>query len=94
MDAEIEIRRGKEAERLLTEPLLLEAFEVIEKEFTEAWKSSPAKDPAGRENIWLSLKLLHRVKLHLESVAVTGQMAKKSLAQQAREWVGQSASMP
>lgn len=94
MDAAIEIRRGVEAERLLSEPLLLEAFATIEQEFTDAWKASPARDPEGREKLYLSLKLLARLKAHIESVATTGKMAKKSLSQSARESLGLSASQP
>lgn len=94
MDAEIEIRRGIEAERLLSEPLLAEAFATIEQEFTDAWKASPARDPEGREKLWMSLKLLARVKAHMESVATTGKMAKKSLGQAALESLGLKPSLP
>lgn len=94
MEIEQEVRRGAEAERLLAEPLLIEAFATIEQEFTDAWKASPARDEAGRQSIWLSLKLLHRVKAHLESVVDTGKLAKKSLAQSVLESTGQRPWLP
>lgn len=85
MTPEMEARRGEEARQLLEHPLLIEAFEVIEKEVTEQWQTSPARDVEGREKLWLSLKLLQRVRKQLEHVIETGQVAKATLAQQAVE---------
>lgn len=78
---EHEIQRGKDAEYLLQHPLLVEAFEVIEKEVTEQWQNSPARDVEGREKLWLSLKLLNRLQAQIKSVVETGQVAQATLAQ-------------
>jgi len=85
MTPEEESRRGDEAARLLQHPLLIEAFELIEQEYTEQWKNSPARDEDGRQSIWLALKNLHKVKGHLEYTMETGKVAKASLLQQAAE---------
>lgn len=79
MTPEQEIQRAQEAERLLAHPLLIEAFETIEKEVIEKWKQSPARDGDGREKLWLTLKLLHRVRTHLESVVSSGKLAQMKL---------------
>lgn len=83
-----DISRAMEAERLLAHPLLKEAFTTIQDEVTERWQNSPANDADGREKLWLSLKLLSRVRLHLESVVTNGQMAQATLREQAQSLAG------
>ena len=79
MTPEQEVRRGEQAVAVIESPIFIEAFDAIEKELTQAWQDSPARDSEAREKIWLSLKLLNRVKLQMVSVATTGQMAKQSI---------------
>ena len=81
MDAEHEIIRGRDAQALIQHPLLVEAFEAVESEVMELWKLSPERDRDGREKLWLSLKLLQKVRSQLESVIQTGQVAEVTLAQ-------------
>lgn len=81
MSPEEELQRGHEAERLLAHPLIKEAFETIEKEVIERWQNSPAADANGREKLWLTLKLLTRVRTHLESVMASGKLAEATLKQ-------------
>ena len=78
---ELEIQRGRDAELLLQHPLLQEAFEVIEREVTEQWQNSPARDVDGREKLWLTLKLLKQVRHQIVSVVETGQVAQATLVQ-------------
>lgn len=87
---EQEIHRGEQAARLLNEPLIAEAFATIEQELTEQWQNSPARDQEGREKLWLSLKLLHRVRGHLTNVMETGQIAQATLAQRVGQKLRQS----
>lgn len=91
MTLEQEKRRGEDAKRLLEEPLLVEAFEHIKQELTQAWTESPARDVEGREKTWLMLKLLGRVRGHLESVMANGTMAKATLLERARK-IGRTTS--
>lgn len=49
-------------------------------EITQQWASSPAKDAEGRERLWVMLKLLDRIEGHIKSIAETGKMAKKQIA--------------
>lgn len=78
---ERDIFRGEQAARLLSDELLLDAFATIEREYTDQWLQSPARDTDGRERLFLMVKTLHRLKLELQCVLETGQTAKMSLAQ-------------
>lgn len=80
MTEDEEVRRGYEAQRLLENPLFIEAFKTIELELLTAWHESPAKDETGRERLWVMTNLLNRVESHVKSVALTGELAKKSIA--------------
>lgn len=88
MELEQEERRGRQADELLGHPLFVEAFDTITKEIEQAWKDSPARDVAGREKLWIMFQMLSRVKSHIQSVSLTGQMARKTL----RERLGLSVS--
>jgi hypothetical protein len=70
-----EIRRGRHAQQLLEDDLFREAFRVIREEMLRAWEESPARDVEGRETLYLSLKMLERVRGYLQEVAATGQLA-------------------
>ena len=78
---ESDILRGERARQLLEEPLLVEAFALIEQEYTKAWQDSPARDNEARELLYLSLKNLRKVQGHLLQVMDSGKMAKATLAQ-------------
>lgn len=80
---EIEILRGKDAEQLLANPLLIEAFEIIERDIIQKWQTSPARDEKARETLYLSQLLLQRLASQLRLVVETGQIAQASLAQRA-----------
>ena len=69
--------REEHAKRLLTDPLFVEAFEVLEKNLQNSWSASGVSETEAREQIWLSLRLLERIRLHLTSIVETGDMAKK-----------------
>lgn len=86
MTPEEEVQRGLDAERLLREPLLVEAFEILETEYTRAWQTSPVRDVDGREKLFLTQLMLTRVKDHLRIAMQDGQLAqKRSLADRARQ---------
>ena len=84
--------RGQKAKALLDNPLLKEAFESIEAELIEAWKTNGASmtqpddrmtrqlGPEGRERAWQSYQMLMKVKAHLERVVLNGKTAGTILA--------------
>ena len=74
MDRELREARAK---ALLSDELLNEAFDTLAKDITDAWDSTGIHDTEARENLWPSLRLLERIRLHLTSIIQTGEMAKK-----------------
>jgi|TARA_R100001086_G_scaffold247230_1_gene180958 hypothetical protein len=69
-------QREEQAKRLLNDPLLVEAFTELEQNLKNTWTFSSVGDIEAREQVWLSLRLLERIRLHLTSIVETGEMAK------------------
>lgn len=76
---EEEIQRADRAAQLLAEPLIADTLALIEQEYIEEWKNSPARDVDGREKLWLMVKTVRKFQSELESVIATGQIAKHRL---------------
>lgn len=92
MKLEEELQRGQMAEYLLSHPLFVESFDLIEKEVMEEWKNSPSRDADGREKLWTMMKLLQRLKANIQTVAETGKLAEMSLMQKAKQAAGMNYS--
>lgn len=87
MTTDEEIRRGHEAERVMREPLLTEAFEVIEAGIVEAMKRCKLGDEKTQHELVVMLQLHSRVRGFFKDCMVTGRMAqiqKETLAQKAK----------
>ena len=69
--------REEQARSLLNDKLYNEAFDQLAEDLHNTWYNSSVKDVEGREQSWLSLRLLERLRLHLTSIIETGEMAKK-----------------
>ena len=69
--------REEHAKRLLSDKLFVEAFDTLEKNLLDTWTHSSVDDVDSREQCWLSLRLLERIRLHLTSIIETGNMARK-----------------
>lgn len=67
--------RGEQARQVLENPAFARAFDAIEQEHIEAWKNSPARDPDGRETLWMTVKLLHKLRSTLEAAMTDGRLA-------------------
>lgn len=85
--------RGQRAAELMEDPLMVEAFTILQERFQTEWVNSPARDTEGRERLWLMQKLLTNLKGHIEEIMRTGQMASIQLeqhrtrTQKAKEWL-------
>lgn len=77
-----EATRGQRALELMADDLMVEAFGILNTRLTEEWASSPVRDTAGREQIWLMQKLLKSVEGHLSEIAQTGKLAALQLEQE------------
>ena len=69
-------QRGNAAARILDDKVFIEAWDLIRKEILIGWEHSSDQDIQTREELWLSLKLLSRLKSHFESIVTTGKMDK------------------
>ena len=76
MEVKKEMQRGEEAEQLLRNELLQEAFEMVETGIIEQWKSAPIRDIQGQHELKLMLKLLGDVRGYIKEVANTGKLAR------------------
>tara|TARA_R110001599_G_scaffold321014_1_gene531526 strand:- start:80 stop:319 length:240 start_codon:yes stop_codon:yes gene_type:complete len=70
-------QREQQATRLLNDPLYNEAFDLLAENIHNTWISTSIDETEAREQAWLSLRLLERIRLHLTTIIETGEMAKK-----------------
>ena len=68
--------REEKAQRLLNDPLFIEAFEVLKKDLMVRWQHSGSTDLEARESIWLAMRLLDKIHGHVTSIIETGHMNK------------------
>lgn len=73
-------RRGERAQAILEDALFVEAHAAIRDRLIAEWEAAPARDAEGRERLWMMVKLLERVRGHMQEVMTTGKLAAKSLA--------------
>tara|TARA_R100000458_G_C8275189_1_gene250185 strand:+ start:102 stop:338 length:237 start_codon:yes stop_codon:yes gene_type:complete len=69
--------REEHAKSLLNDPLYNESFDQLAESIYNTWANSSVQDVESREQCWLSLRLLERIRLHLTSIIETGEMAEK-----------------
>ena len=70
-------QREEQAKRLLNDPMYNEAFDSLGENIFNTWAHTSVNDVESREQCWLSLRLLERLRLHLTSIVETGEMAEK-----------------
>jgi len=73
-----EQNRGERAKALMRDPLVLEAFDVLEERYIEAWKDSSSSQDE-RETLFQMYQALMVVRGHLIEVIQTGDLAKLEL---------------
>ena len=75
MDQLTEVKRGEEAERLLANPLMVEAFEKTRGSILEAMNKSAFGDQSTHHHLVIALQLLSQIEKALRDTATTGKMA-------------------
>ncbi len=75
----IDARKGQEAKDLLENPILVEAFSVLEREYLKAWRQSKPADQEERERLWLAVGILEEIQRHLRIAVENGAMAKRDI---------------
>jgi hypothetical protein len=68
--------RERRARSLIEDPLLNEAFDTLKEDLMNRWTHSGSTDLEARESIWLAMRLLDRIRGHINSIVETGHMAK------------------
>ena len=70
-----EQQRGRLAQSALSNPVYLEAWASLRKDWLQAWEHSPARDIEAREKLWQAIQILGKVQASMEQVMNTGEMA-------------------
>lgn len=87
---------GAKAREVLENDAFIGAFEQIEQEIVEQWKTAPLRDTAGREKLHQFLTMLNKVKTCLTATMETGKLAaldleyKQTLLERAKGAIWQS----
>ena len=79
MDKRNRVQRGKDAERVVMDPALLEAFADLEQQYTNEWKSSKVDDMVNREQAYARVTALTDLKRQLQSYVDDAKIANKQL---------------
>ena len=79
MDKRNRVQRGKDAERVVMDPVLLEAFADLEQQYTNEWKSSKVDDMVNREQAYARVTALTDLKRQLQSYVDDAKLANKQL---------------
>jgi hypothetical protein len=79
MDKRNRVQRGKDAERVVMDPVLLEAFADLEQQYTNEWKSSKVDDMVNREQAYARVTALTDLRRQLQSYVDDAKIANKQL---------------
>jgi hypothetical protein len=80
MNQTSDIARGERARAILDDPLVAEAFSVLERECIDEWRRAPARDMEGRERLWTMLRLVEKLRAHFTSLIEAGRLADSRIA--------------
>lgn len=75
-----DINRAKQAEALINDPLLNEAFDKLRELYVEELLGSAAADATRREKLYLAARIVPAVRKNLETILMNGSIAAKQLA--------------
>lgn len=75
MNLDKEISRGIQAERILNDPIYVEAMDKVRNGILNAIVDAPIRDREGVHELKLMLKLLKDVDMNIREVVQTGKMA-------------------
>ena len=78
MDKQIIIAKAHQADRLLKDELLIEAFETIEADIYLEWRTTPIGDEKQRHDLFHTLKGLERLKARLQKFIDDGAIASRN----------------
>lgn len=78
------IDRASKAQRLLSDPLYVEGFELTRQAIFEKIEQTPVRDTEGLSQLRLCLKLLNDVRANLDKAVSDGKVAQFRIDEQQR----------
>jgi len=78
--------RGIRAEELLNNSLLQEAFQYLESEYLQAWRSTKVRETESREKLWQAIQILGIIQEHLRLHVTNGRIAAGDLRRLSAEF--------
>lgn len=90
---EARIYDGDRAREIIENEVFQAVWADIEKEWTDAWMNSPARDEAGREKLYQYVMTLRKLKAQITTTLETGKLAmldlqhKQTLADRAKDGI-------
>ena len=79
MEKDKQIREGKRAEQLLTDPLLKTAFEDLLEIYKQEIFNTKFAESEKRTYLWVAYNLVDKIKGHLQSIMTSGKLTQKEL---------------
>jgi len=73
------VAKAQRAQELLDNELLIEAFAMLEENYTSAWRVTTIDDVAGREKLFLAINIVAKVRNHLSATVSNGKLAQAEL---------------
>jgi hypothetical protein len=77
MTLDEEIRRGHEAARIMSDPLLVDAFKAMDEHILTAMKRCAVADVTTQHELVLTMQLVEKLKHHINTHIQTGELAKE-----------------
>ncbi len=74
-----DLARATRAQSLLSNDLLVDAFNGLEEAYTAAWRATTIDDVSGREKLFLAINVVGKVKDHLNAIVANGKIAQAEL---------------
>ncbi len=71
--------KATQAQHLLENEILIEAFTGLEDAYINAWRASIITDINAREKLFLAINVVGKVREHLQAIVANGNLAKKEL---------------
>ena len=79
MDKDKQIRQGKQAERLLSDPLLKQAFEDLLELYKQEIFNTKFTENDKRTYLWVAYNLVDKIRGHLQSIMTSGKLTQQEL---------------
>lgn len=77
----VDLSRAQRARVILEDPLVAEAFALMESKVLDAWRASDGSDHAGRERLYHYQRAIRQFRTFFAEAVTTGKFAEREIAQ-------------